>query len=87
MKKIFQNNKLPIMPLNGVDAKLFEEAKEIGLEKQIPKMNKIILMNSKEIHKITGKEVKFALNTKKTVDVIIGPNNVHDILDSLEENH
>jgi hypothetical protein len=87
MNKIFQNNKLPIMPLNGVDAKLFEEAKEIGLEKHIPKMNKIILMNSKEIHKITGKDIKFALNTRKTVHVVIGPNNVHDILDSLEENH
>ena len=84
MNKVFQNNKLPIMPLSGVDVKLFEEAKEIGLEKQIPKMNKMILMNSKEIPKITGKDVKSALNTKKTVDVVIGPNNVHDILDSLE---
>jgi hypothetical protein len=87
MNKVFKNNKLPIMPLNGIDAKLFEEAKEIGLERQIPKMNKVILMSSKEIPKITGKDVKDALNTKKTVDVVIGPNNVHDILDSLEENH
>ena len=47
IRKVFRNNKLPIMPLNGVDFKLFEEAKEIRLEKHIPKMNKIILMNSK----------------------------------------
>jgi hypothetical protein len=87
MQKVFQNNKLPIMPLNGVDAKLFEEAKEIGLDKQIPKINKMILMNSRQILKITVKDVKSALNTKKTVEVVIGPNNVHDILDSLEENH
>jgi hypothetical protein len=87
INKVFQNNKLPIMPLNGVDAKLFEEAKEIGLEKQIAKMNKVILMNSKEIPKISEKDVKSAINSKKTVDVVIGPNNVHDILDSLEENH
>ncbi len=87
IKKVFQNNKFPIMPLNGVDSKLFEEAKEIGLEKQIPKINKIILMISKEIPKISAKDVKSALNTKKTVDVKVGPNNVHDILDSLEENH
>ena len=86
-KKVFQNNKLPIMPLNGVDFKLFEEAKEIGLEKQIPKMNRIIQMNSKETPKISIKDIKNALDTKKTVDVVIGPNNVHDILDSLEENH
>ena len=87
IKKVFQNNKLPIMPLNGVDFKLFEEAKEIGLEKQIPKMNRIIQMNSKETPKISIKDIKNALDTKKTVDVVIGPNNVHDILDSLEENH
>jgi len=87
IRKVFQNNKLPIMPLNGVDFKLFEEAKEIRLEKQIPKMNKIILMTLNEISKISAKDVKSALNTKKTVDVKVGPNNVHDILDSLEENH
>jgi len=87
LNKVFLNNKMPILPLNGVDIKLFEEAKEIGLEKQIPKMNKTILMTLKEMPKISVKDVKSALNTKKTVDVVIGPNNVHDILDSLEENH
>ena len=87
IRKVFRNNKLPVMPLNGVDFKLFEEAKEIRLEKHIPKMNKIILMTLNEISKISAKDVKFALNTKKTVDVKVGPNNVHDILDSLEENH
>ena len=87
LNKVFLNNKMPILPLNGVDVKLFEEAKEIGLEKQIPKMNKTILMTLKEMPKISVKDVKSALNTKKTVDVVIGPNNVHDILDSLEENH
>jgi hypothetical protein len=87
LNKVFLNNKMPILPLNGVDIKLFEEAKEIGLEKQIPKMNKTILMTLKEMPKISAKDVKSALNTKKTVDVEIGPNNVHDILDSLEENH
>ncbi len=84
MNKVFQNNKLPILPLNGIDSKIFDEAKEIGLEKQIPKLNKVILMNSNEIPKISAKDVKSAINSKKTVDVLIGPNNVHDILDSLE---
>jgi hypothetical protein len=44
-------------------------------------------MNSDKIPKISAKDLKSALNTKETVDVIIGPNNVHDILDSLKENH
>ena len=87
INKIVQDNKIPIFPLYGVDINLFEEAKEIGLERSISKMNKIILMKSNEIPKISSKDVKQALSTKKTVDVIIGPNNVHDILDSLEENH
>ena len=87
MKNIFKNNKLPIIPLNGVDDKLFEEAKEIALEKQIPKMYKTILLNSNEIPKILEKDVKSAVKTKKTVEVLIGPSNVHDILDSLEGNH
>ena len=87
INNIVQNKKIPILPLSGVDSQLFEVAKEIGLEKQIPKMKKTILMKSSEIPKITGKDVKQSISSKKTVKVKIGPNNVHDILDSLEENH
>jgi hypothetical protein len=86
MKNIFQNDKLPLIPLSGVDRELFDDAKEIGLESQIPKMCKVIKMDFKEIPKISEKDVKTALKTKKTVNVTVGPNNVHDILDSLEEN-
>ena len=49
-------------------------------------MSKAIKMDFKEIPKISEKDVKTALKTKKTVNVAVGPNNVHDILDSLEEN-
>jgi len=87
MKKVFQNNNLPIIPLNGIDSGMFAVAREIGLEKQIPKMKKVIIMNSSDLPNTTEKDVKSALNTKKTVIVLVGPNNVHDILDSLEENH
>jgi hypothetical protein len=87
MKNIFQNNRLPIIPLSGVGTELYEDAKEIGLETQIPKISKIIKLDFKEIRKISEKDVKSALKTKKTVNVTVGPNNVHDILDSLEQNH
>ena len=86
MKSIFQNGKLPLIPLSGIDKGLFDDAKEIGLESQIPKMSKVIKLNFKEIPKISEKDVKTALKTKKTVNVTVGPNNVHDILDALEEN-
>jgi len=84
MKRVFQNDMIPIIPLSGVDSKLFEEAKEIGLEKQIPKLEKLFMINSDEIPKFSSKDVDFAIKTKKSVTVKIGPNNVHDILDSLE---
>jgi hypothetical protein len=72
------------MPLSGVDNKLFEEAKEIGLEKQIPKLEKLFTINSSEIPNFSNKDIDFALKSKKSIIVNIGPNNVHDILDSLE---
>ncbi len=87
MKKVYQKNKFPIIPLCGVDVRIFEEAKEIGLEKQIPKLKKMILSNPSKMAKSSEKDVKSVLSTKKTVEVHIGPNNLHDILDSLEENH
>ena len=84
MKRIFQKDRLPIMPLSGVDTKLFEEAKEIGLEKQIPKLEKLFMINFNEIPNFSSEGVDYALKTKKSITVKIGPNNVHDILDSLE---
>ena len=84
MKRIFQKDMIPIIPLSGVDSKLFEEAKEIGLEKQIPKLEKLFMLDSNELPKFSSKDVDLAIKTKKSVTVKIGPNNVHDILDSLE---
>jgi len=84
MKRVFQKNKLPITPLSGVDSKIFEDAKEIGLEKQISKLEKLFLIKSNEIPSFSSKEVNFALKSKKSITVKIGPNNLHDILDSLE---
>jgi hypothetical protein len=84
MKRVFQKDRLPIMPLSGVDTRLFEEAKEIGLEKQIPKLEKLFTISSNEIPNFSNKDIDYALKSKKIVTVKIGPNNVHDILDSLE---
>jgi hypothetical protein len=35
----------------------------------------------------SSKIAEDAIKSKKTVTVEIGPNNIHDILDSLDENH
>ena len=84
MKRVFQKDRLPIIPLSGVDTKLFEEAKEIGLEKQISKLEKLFTLSTNEIPNYLNKEIDSALKSKKIITIKIGPNNVHDILDSLE---
>ncbi len=87
LKQVFEKKKIPIIPLAGVDDNLFDEAKEIGLERNIKKLEKIVTISSNEIPVFSKKEVESALRTKKKISVRVGPNNVHDILDSLGENH
>ncbi len=86
INRIVKNDLFPIIPMSGIDANLFEDAKEIGLERNIPKIKKIILMKANQIPVFSSKIVDDAIKSKKIISVQIGPNNVHDILDSLE-NH
>lgn len=86
LKLVFGKKKIPILPLTGIDMNLFNEAKEIGLERNIKKIEKIITTTTNEIPVFLKKEVESALKTKKIITIQVGPNNVHDILDSLE-NH
>ena len=86
LKRIFEKKKIPLVPLTGVDSNLFDDAKEIGLERNMKKLEKMITVTSNEIPTFSKKEVEDAIKTKKKISVQVGPNNVHDILDSLE-NH
>jgi hypothetical protein len=43
--------------------------------------------NSVTVGKNAIKIAQQALETKRVVTVTVGPNNVHDILDSLQTNH
>jgi hypothetical protein len=87
LNHVFSKKKIPIIPLTGVDNQLFEEAKEIGLERNIKKLEKIVSITSNEIPIYSKTEVISALKTKQIISLKLGPNNVHDILDSLEQNH
>lgn len=87
VKQVFEKKKIPIIPLAGVDTSLFDEAKEIGLERNIKKLEKTVINRSNETPVFSKKAVELALKTKKKISVKVGPNNVHDILDSIEENH
>jgi len=89
VKEVFDNGLTPKTPISGLDDDIFASAEEIGLRKYLPKIEKLGKMrfpnhqSAKEIQKIAENSLK----TKKVVSITIGPNNVHDILDSLEENH
>jgi len=89
VKEVFESGLIPKTPISGLDDDIFASAKEIGLRKYLPKIEKLGKIrfpnhqSVKEIQKIAENSLK----TKKVVSITIGPNNVHDILDSLEENH
>jgi hypothetical protein len=87
LNQVYSKKKIPIIPLTGVDKQLFEEGKEIGLERNMKKLEKIVSISSNEIPMYSKIEVTSALKTKQMISLKLGPNNVHDILDSLEQNH
>ncbi len=86
MRRVFEKKKIPILPLSGIDMNMFEDGKEIGLERNFKKMKKNITLALKEVPTFSKKNVDEAVIEKTTIIIKIGPNNVHDILDSLE-NH
>ncbi len=90
IKQVFRNNFTSLIPLSGLDDGIFEDAKELGLGKYLSKIEKLGKMSFSKQYasKIEIKKiVENTLKKRKIVSIIIGPNNVHEILDSLEENH
>ena len=88
--RISQQNIIPHIPLSGIDENILECAKEIGLGKYLSQIEKLGKMKFDVGTKGTGnsrKIAKQALSTKKVVAIALGPNNVHDIIDSLKSDH
>lgn len=87
--RVYQKNIIPHTPLLGLGENILDCAKEIGLEKYLPQIEHLGKMkfNSVTVGKNAIKIAQQALETKKVVTVTVGPNNVHDILDSLQTNH
>lgn len=80
---VLQNKLIPWITLAGIDDSIMTTAKEIGLGKYLQKIDK--LSNQKFARSNFDQSLaKKALATKQTVTVSVGPNNVHDILDSLK---
>jgi len=89
--KIASQRKLePWIPLSGIDSSILENAKEIGLDKYLTSLEN--LCKSKFVKRSIDKgkvktNVRHTLKNLKYVSVIVGPKNVHDIIDSLKANH
>ena len=87
--KIFEFGLTPYISLSGVGLEIFENAREIGLEKYITKIEKlarrkVVEKNSKNP---STKDIENVIKSKKTVKVKLGPNIIHEILDALEVKH
>ena len=87
---VSRNKIIPWIPLTGIDSGILENAREIGLEKYITKLEDLSrkYFNVKKIFKSeASKDAKDALKTLKYLPVTVGPNNIHDIIDLLKSNH
>ena len=86
---VFELGLVPIVPLSGIDSGIFDNAKEIGLEKYIPKIEKFLRTKIKNGSnaRILDKDLRKLVGDRKIVSVNLGPNMIHDILDSLELKH
>ena len=82
-KQVFAANLVPHIALSGIDSEIIKNAKEIGMEKYISKIEKLTKMN---FSKVKAKSIK-GKTSKKIIKIRLGPNNVHTILDSLEVEH
>lgn len=70
INKIFESKKIPILPISGYD--LFTDARELGLNIKIKKQPTQL------------DSINDIIKSRQEITIKIGPNNVHDLLDSLE---
>ena len=87
--KIFDSGLVPHISLSGIGLEMFENAREVGLEKYIGKIEKVIQTKIVEKHgkKLSNKDIDTIMKSKKIVSVKLGPNIIHEMLDALEVEH
>jgi adenylyl- and sulfurtransferase ThiI len=86
MIRAFQKGVIPWVPLSGIDNSIFETAREIGLEKYMSKLENLCRtkFSAKSIPKEkVYKTSQVSLRSRKTINIPVGPKNIHDIIDSL----
>ena len=86
VKQIHSKGLLSYTPLTTLGEDIIDDAKEIGLEKYLNKIEKIgktKFINSASPKRKIENLVERSMKTKKTVRVKLDVNNIHDILDSV----
>ena len=83
-KRVFAAGIIPHISLSGIDSEIIKNAKEIGMEKYIIKIEKYMKTNFTKSKSSPNKKEKIS---NEIIKIRLGPNNVHTILDSLEIEH
>ena len=83
--RVFEGGKVPILPLSGLDSGILSDARELGMERQIPKIERR-LSGSLGSGDGFAAGLDSTMESRQLVRITVGPNNVHDFLDSLK-NH
>ena len=90
---ILSSNKQKLIvyfPLGALEDEIFKNAHEIGLGKFLPSIEKLVkkqFTKTKFSEKSIQKDIKNSIKTIEKISIKVGPNNVHDILDSLGQEH
>ena len=86
VRRVHTKNLVPYLPLSGLDSNVLTSAREIGLEKYLPKIKKYgnsKFYNSKKPLKEIKKIAERSVRDRKVISIKVGQNNVHDILDKI----
>lgn len=81
---ITKNKITPWIALAGLDHSIIETAKEIGLGKYLHKIEKFGALKFTQIRIDQASMVQSAMKTHQSITIKLGPNNIHDILDSIK---
>ena len=87
VRRVYKKKLVPYLPLSGLDSNVLTSAREIGLEKYLPKIKKYgntKFYNSKKPLKEIKKIAEISARDRKVISIKVAQNNVHDILDKIE---
>ncbi len=86
VRRVYKKKLVPYLPLSGLDSNVLTSAREIGLEKYLPKIKKYgntKFYNSKKSLKEIKKIAEKSARDRKVISIKVAQNNVHDILDKI----